>query len=177
MSAFIFPISSEWRMYWVALRLLGRVFVCTYTFMTCFMIQPASRCTYCQSKARYSWNIFQKVSPHKPQRNPVVAKCGSSLASNSGEKIHRNLSTQVETITCPNNDLFSLQCRRALPASSARTGTSTRPGPSPASTRRTSPCGSSARSSGVSQRHPRICKDSFMNHDVHMKWFQVAPCP
>ena len=42
-----------------------------YTFITCFMIQPAGRCTYCQSKARYSWNIFQKISPYKPKRNPV----------------------------------------------------------------------------------------------------------
>ena len=35
------------------------------------MTQPAGRCTYCQSKAQYSWNIFQKISPYKPQRNPV----------------------------------------------------------------------------------------------------------
>ena len=42
-----------------------------FTFITCFMTQPAGRCTYCQSKARYSWNIFQKISPYKPKRNPV----------------------------------------------------------------------------------------------------------
>ena len=35
------------------------------------MIQPAGQCTYCQNKARYSWNIFQKISPYKPKRNPV----------------------------------------------------------------------------------------------------------
>ena len=31
-----------------------------FTFRICFMTQPASRYTYCQSKARYSWSIFQK---------------------------------------------------------------------------------------------------------------------
>ena len=35
------------------------------------MTQPAGRCAYCQIKARYSWSIFQKISPYKPQRNPV----------------------------------------------------------------------------------------------------------
>ena len=43
-----------------------------FPFITCFMIQPTSRCTYCQSKAQYLWNIFQKSSPYKLQRNPVV---------------------------------------------------------------------------------------------------------
>ena len=42
------------------------------TFITCFMTQPAGRCTYCQSNARYSWNIFQKISPYNPKRNPVI---------------------------------------------------------------------------------------------------------
>ena len=43
-----------------------------FTFRTCFMSQPAGRYTYCQSKARFSWNIFRKISPYKPQRSPVV---------------------------------------------------------------------------------------------------------
>ena len=28
------------------------------------MTQPAGRAAYCQSKARYCWNIFQKFSPY-----------------------------------------------------------------------------------------------------------------
>ena len=28
------------------------------------MTQPASQAAYCQSKARYCWNIFQKISPY-----------------------------------------------------------------------------------------------------------------
>ena len=34
-----------------------------FTFRTCFMTQPVGRATYCQSKARYSWNIFRKSLP------------------------------------------------------------------------------------------------------------------
>jgi len=37
---------------------------CVFTFTTCFMTQPAGRYTYCRSKARNSWNIFQKISPY-----------------------------------------------------------------------------------------------------------------
>ena len=47
-----------------------------FTFITCFMTQPAGRCTYCQSKARYSCNIFQKISPYKPKSNPVGQEAG-----------------------------------------------------------------------------------------------------
>ena len=28
------------------------------------MTQPAGRAAYCQSKARYCWNIFRKISPY-----------------------------------------------------------------------------------------------------------------
>ena len=37
---------------------------CVITFQTCFMTQPAGRAAYCQSKTRYCWNIFQKISPY-----------------------------------------------------------------------------------------------------------------
>ena len=40
-------------------------------FRTCFMTQPVGRATYCQSKARYSWNIFRKISPYKLPDRPV----------------------------------------------------------------------------------------------------------
>ena len=40
-------------------------------FRTCFMTQPVGRATYCQSKARYSWNIFRKNSPYKLPDRPV----------------------------------------------------------------------------------------------------------
>ena len=55
-----------------------------FTFRICFMTQPASRYTYCQSKARYSWSIFQKkTSSYKPPRRPVhtmnnFLSCGAS---------------------------------------------------------------------------------------------------
>ena len=43
-----------------------------FSYRTCFMTQPASRYTYCQSKARYSCCIFRKTSPYKLLRRPVV---------------------------------------------------------------------------------------------------------
>ena len=36
------------------------------------MTQPVGRATYCQSKARYSWNIFRKISPYKLPDRPVL---------------------------------------------------------------------------------------------------------
>ena len=41
------------------------------TFRTSFMTQPPGRYTYCQSKARYSWIIFRKISPYNLLRRPV----------------------------------------------------------------------------------------------------------
>ena len=38
---------------------------------TSFMTQPPGRYTYCQSKARYSWIIFRKISPYNLLRRPV----------------------------------------------------------------------------------------------------------
>ena len=37
---------------------------CVFTFRTCFMTQPVGRAAYCQSKARYCWNIFRNISPY-----------------------------------------------------------------------------------------------------------------
>ena len=41
------------------------------TFRTCFMNQPAGQYSYCQSKARYSWSIFQKISPYKQMGHTI----------------------------------------------------------------------------------------------------------
>ena len=42
------------------------------TLITCFTIQPASHAIYCRGKARYSWIIFQKISPYKLLGRPVT---------------------------------------------------------------------------------------------------------
>ena len=42
-----------------------------FTFQTCFMTQPAGQAAYCQSKARYSWRIFRKISPYDLWGRPV----------------------------------------------------------------------------------------------------------
>ena len=49
---------------------------CVFTHRTCIMNQPAGLATYCQSKARYSWSIFRKISPYDlpdcPAELPVI---------------------------------------------------------------------------------------------------------
>ena len=56
----LYPSFLTWTVGYI---LLGCAAACresfhVFTFITCFMTQPAGQCTYCQSKARYSWNIF-----------------------------------------------------------------------------------------------------------------------
>ena len=48
-------------LYWAAHQLVGGV--SRVIFRTSFLIQSAGQYTYCQSKARYSWSIFQKSIP------------------------------------------------------------------------------------------------------------------
>ena len=36
------------------------------------MNQPAGLAAYCQSKARYSWSIFRKISPYDLPDRPVL---------------------------------------------------------------------------------------------------------
>ena len=43
-----------------------------FIFGICFITQPVGRFTYCHSKARYSWNIFLKISPYKLPDCPVL---------------------------------------------------------------------------------------------------------
>ena len=73
-----------------------------FTFRTCIMNQPAGQATYCQSKARYSWNIFRKISPYKlpvlssnfttpfPAFYPVGAPCRFVHVQYCGERQRGN---------------------------------------------------------------------------------------
>ena len=59
------------------------------------MTKPAGRYTYCRSKARYLSSIFQKISPYKLMRKPVVSAratrykslCGGEWIGGGGENI------------------------------------------------------------------------------------------
>ena len=44
---------------------------CVFTLRSSFMNQPAGRATSCQSEARYSLSIFQKISPYKQMGRTV----------------------------------------------------------------------------------------------------------
>ena len=48
--------------YWVVWQVIGRAFVCLLLKGASWPSQSAD--LYCQSKARYCWNIFQKISPY-----------------------------------------------------------------------------------------------------------------
>ena len=59
-----------------------------FTFRTSFITQPAGPATYSQGKGRYSWIIFQKISPYNLLRRPV---CYLSEVNSKGVKACRRL--------------------------------------------------------------------------------------
>ena len=48
--------------YWVVWQVIGRAFVCLLLKGASWPSQSAD--LYCQSKARYCWNIFRNISPY-----------------------------------------------------------------------------------------------------------------
>ena len=55
--------------YWAVRQVIGRAFVCL--LLGCASWPSQSADLYCQSKARYCWNILQKISPCKLPDRPV----------------------------------------------------------------------------------------------------------